>query len=139
MAEDIAQEAFTRLIRLDQQGKAPPQPEAWLYRVVRNLAIDSLRKERRFHDYVQHSQENAPPWFRESTRSNEHESWENRCDGEFLQSRLQELPLNQRETIVAHLWGELSFREIAAMCGRSFSTVRREFHQGIETLRTYFQ
>jgi RNA polymerase sigma-70 factor (ECF subfamily) len=41
-AEDVVQEAFIRFVQLDR--KAVDQPVAYLYRIVRNLALDWTRR-----------------------------------------------------------------------------------------------
>jgi RNA polymerase sigma-70 factor (ECF subfamily) len=43
-AEDVVQEARLRLLK---QDSAPDNEEAWLFRVVTNLALDRLRREKR--------------------------------------------------------------------------------------------
>jgi RNA polymerase sigma-70 factor (ECF subfamily) len=48
---------------------------------------------------------------------------------------LQGLPLDQREVIVARLWGGLSFEEIAVVADCSTSTAFRRFNAGIDALR----
>jgi len=42
-AEDMVQEAFGRLVGEAQRGKWPDQPEAWLRRVISNLAVSDWR------------------------------------------------------------------------------------------------
>src|SRR5437879_13764246 len=42
--EDVVQEAFLKLVR---QGRPPQDAVAWLYRVVRNGALDVARRARR--------------------------------------------------------------------------------------------
>ena len=48
---------------------------------------------------------------------------------------LEQLPPEQREVIVARLWGGLSFEQIAAVAGCSASTAFRRYEAGIEALR----
>jgi RNA polymerase sigma factor (sigma-70 family) len=48
---------------------------------------------------------------------------------------LQNLPVEEREVIVARLWGELSFEQIAEVAGCSPSTAFRRYNAGIEALR----
>ena len=48
---------------------------------------------------------------------------------------LEELPVEQREVIIARLWGELSFEEIANIYGTAVSTAHRRYQQGIAALR----
>ena len=133
VAEDVAHDAFVRLAELVRDGQPPDNAVTWLYRVARNAAIDRLRHKRQQSKHAEHFARNHADWF--IARESNGERLDNRLDGRMLTERLQELPLEQREVIVAHLWGGLTFREIAALVGRPFSTVRREFHKGLETLR----
>jgi DNA-directed RNA polymerase specialized sigma24 family protein len=48
---------------------------------------------------------------------------------------LGDLPLSQRESIVAHLWGGLTFEQIADVTGTSASTAHRQYQAGILELR----
>ena len=48
---------------------------------------------------------------------------------------LAKLESEEREAIVAHLWGGLSFAEIASLMKSSAATVHRRFWSGIESLR----
>lgn len=56
-AEDIAQEAFLRLVRQLLSGDAPIRLRAWLHRTTTNLAIDEHRRNRTQQQY----QEQASP------------------------------------------------------------------------------
>jgi len=44
VAEDIAQDAFVRLVREIERDRAPLQPAAWLHRVAANLATSRGRR-----------------------------------------------------------------------------------------------
>jgi RNA polymerase sigma-70 factor (ECF subfamily) len=46
-SEEVAQEAFTRLLCLES-GDRPRDPDAWLFRVAHNLAVDAHRRSRRW-------------------------------------------------------------------------------------------
>ncbi len=50
-------------------------------------------------------------------------------------SLLERLPADEREAIVARLWGGLSFEQIADLAGCSPSTAFRRYSAGIEALR----
>ena len=132
-AEDVAHDVFVRLAELVRDGQPPDHVAAWLYRVARNAAIDRLRRKRQQSKHVEHFAHNNAEWF--VTHESSDEQLDNRLDGRMLTERLQELPLEQREVIVARVWGGLTFREIAALVARPQSTVRREFHKGLETIR----
>lgn len=46
LAEDVVQEAMLRALRVWPAEGVPEAPEAWLFRVARNLALDSLRRQK---------------------------------------------------------------------------------------------
>src|SRR5688572_25860644 len=46
LAEDVVQEALLRALRAWPAGGVPDNPEAWVLRVARNLALDSLRRQK---------------------------------------------------------------------------------------------
>ncbi len=58
--DDVVQTAFLKLAR---QRTAPDNPAAWLYRVVRNGAIDAARAARRRQKYETRAAEQSPAWF----------------------------------------------------------------------------
>ena len=56
-------------------------------------------------------------------------------DPESAQAALAVLPLEQREVIVAHLWGGLTFDQIAELVGFSASSTHRLYQAGLLALR----
>jgi RNA polymerase sigma-70 factor (ECF subfamily) len=48
---------------------------------------------------------------------------------------LAELPLEQREVIVARIWGGLTFEDIACVADCSVPTAHRRYHAGLAALR----
>lgn len=45
LAEDVVQEAMLRALRIWPALGVPDEPHAWVFRVARNLALDSLRRQ----------------------------------------------------------------------------------------------
>lgn len=121
--EDVVQEAFLKLVR---QSRPPEDPVAWLYRVVRNGALDAVKMARRRQ---QRESVAARPvrWFVEPAVDD--------LDADTAVAALQRLPPEQREVIVARHWGGLSFEQIAAAAGCSASTAFRRYSAGVEDLR----
>lgn len=119
--EDAVQEAFCKLVALPTP---PDDAAAWLFRAVRNAAIDSGRSARRRHKR-EASVARPDRWFAE-------------CDGpdsEQAAEALKSLDGDLREVIVARLWGGMSLEQIAGIVGCSVSTVHRRFEAGIAILR----
>ena len=121
--EDVVQEAFVKLVR---QSRPPEDAAAWLYRVVRNGALDAAKMARRRH---QHEAAAARPvrWFVEPEVDG--------LDAKTAVAALERLVPEQREVIMAHHWGGLSFEQIAAVVGCSASTAFRRYTAGVEELR----
>ena len=121
--EDVVQDALLKLAAL----RPPPRDAvAWLYRVVRNAAIDAgkaeLRRRRR-----ESAAARPARWFVEPAVDG--------LDAEAAVAALRRLPAEEREVIVARLWGGLSFEQIAEAAGCSASTAFRRFSAGIDALR----
>ena len=123
--EDVVQTAFLKLIRL---GTPPENLVPWLYRVVRNGAIDASRASRRRLKYEAAAADASPQWF---TPSDDPMGLDARTAAEALST----LPVETREIIVAHLWGGLTFEQIAQTVGSSAATCYRRYAAGLESLR----
>lgn len=120
--EDLVQDAF---VRLAQQSPPPDQVLPWLYRVVRNAAISDARgraRRARREGIVGV----AEGWYAGNTE---------RIDADEAAQRLAELPLEQREVIVARIWGGLTFEEIARLAGCSLPTAHRRYQAGLADLQ----
>ena len=122
--EDVVQTALLKLVRL---GRPPENPVPWLYTVVRNAARDAQRSARRRTKYETRRAEQTPNWFEDSFSG---------LDGETATAALESLPDDVREIVIAHLWGGLTFEQIAATVGGSASTAYRRYVAGIAALRS---
>lgn len=126
-AEDVVQEAFLKLAGLRE---LPENPAAWLYRVVRNAAVDAGKAARRRRRHEATVSAAASGWFETETDSQLGE-----IDPDQAADELKSLPVDEREIIIAHLWGGLTFEQIAQVAGCSSSTAHRRYAQGLSTLR----
>jgi RNA polymerase sigma-70 factor (ECF subfamily) len=120
--EDVVQDAFLKLIALKY---SPDDHAAWLYRVVRNGALDAAKMQRR---RIRRETAACPErWFVEPQIDG--------LDAELAVGALERLPPELRETIVARLWGGLTFEQIAEISGVSASSAFRRYEAGIAALR----
>jgi RNA polymerase sigma factor (sigma-70 family) len=115
-AEDLSQETFLRAWRsFDQiRGLAPPAQRAWLLTTLRNLTVDSVRKEK--PDRWQ-SWESQP-----EQASDDNETAFLRLDVAKALTRLDPL---DREIVILRYFADLSSREIGETLSMAESTVRR--------------
>jgi RNA polymerase sigma-70 factor (ECF subfamily) len=123
-ADDVVQEAFMQLAR---QATMPNDPRAWLFRVVRNGALSARRRATRRRRHEMSAASERRDWFESRPDA--------RLDADRAAAALADLPEDLRETVVAHLWGGLTFEQVADLTGTSSSTAHRRYEQGLKTLR----
>jgi RNA polymerase sigma-70 factor (ECF subfamily) len=121
--EDVVQESFCKLAG---QPSPPGDPVAWLYRVVRNAAIDASKADRR-RQRREAAVARPVPWFDQVSVDG--------LEAATAVAALESLPVEQREVIVSRLWGGMTLEEIAAVVGCSVSSAHRRFTAGIASLR----
>lgn len=126
--EDVVQDA---LVKLAAQPRPPINPPAWLFRTVRNGAINAGIAGRRRRRYETEAAKKTPAWFEADPLSLNDAG----VDPESAEAALAALPCEQREVLVARLWGNLSFEQIAELVGTSSSSAHRLYHAGLEVLR----
>ena len=123
-AEDAVQEAFCRLFRLRH---TPRHLKAYVFRSVRNAAVDQLRR--------------TPPGelgITETLFDPADDPGKTATDNEFRRNvalAMRSLTDDQRETVIQHLYAGLSFREIAVSREVPVNTVSSWYRRGIEKLR----
>lgn len=129
LARDLVQEGFLRLCRQDRAQVEARLP-AWLYAVVRNLAIDRQRKEGRMHgsdgvDLAARAGAAVAPLERLAAAEQESR----------LLAAIEELPARQREVVHLKFARGLRYREIAEVTGTSVGNVGFVLHTALNRLR----
>jgi RNA polymerase sigma-70 factor, ECF subfamily len=123
-SEDVVQEAFMALLTLT---KIPYCPEAYLYRAVRNKALNYKRGLwRRVARELESSR-----WFERSPDESEAERAAMDC--------LTKLPAEQREVIVLKIWSQQTFEEIGELLEISPNTAAGRYRYGMAKLRGLMQ
>jgi RNA polymerase sigma-70 factor (ECF subfamily) len=126
-AEDAVQEAFFRVFRL---GVKPDNFKAYVFRSVRNIAIDQLRRNSKLvemnQDFIFDS---AGPDDDLEAKELKHK----------VAQVLQMLSADERETIVQHLYGGLTFREISEIRGDPVGTVASWYRRGLARMKAHLE
>jgi len=130
-AEDVVQNALVRLYELYKLAEPPENVAAWLFALVRNESNDRFRRRKKHERLNEDYALSKEHWF-----ESDHES---RLDAALVAGQLQRLPLELREIIVAKIWGELTYEEIAQVTGSSKSTVHRKYVEGLSLLKKMVQ
>jgi RNA polymerase sigma factor (sigma-70 family) len=128
-SEDVTQDAFSKALLALRGSQAEIELRPWLYRIVRNTALNDLR--------------DRPPSTEElgeaiaGGRSAAAEA-EGREEMTELMDRLRALPEPQRAAIVMRELEGLSHEEIAASLGLSGGAARQVIYRARQTLRGGF-
>jgi RNA polymerase sigma-70 factor (ECF subfamily) len=123
VAEEIVQEACVRAASRWSKVGALDSPGAWTYRVARNLATSSLRRqqaERRARNRLGDADVDPGP---------------DSAAQLAVRAALAKLPNAQREAVVLKYFLGLDGPEIAERTGRSHDAVRALIKRGIAALR----
>ena len=129
-AEDITQDAYLRFSDATRE-EWPDNPVAYLYRIVRNLAMDSHRRSRfendlftRDVDDIAQTQPCSAPSVEQQTIASD--------ELERLGKALAELPSRTRVAVEMHRLGGYKLREIAAHLNVSTSMAQHLVKEGIK-------
>jgi RNA polymerase sigma-70 factor (ECF subfamily) len=120
-AQDAVHQVFLRLLERGGLDRVA-DPKAYLFVSVRNVILNDLRARER-HVSI----ENESIWFDPPNRDHA---------AEFnLRRALGELSEDQRQVTVLHIWGELTFAQIADVLGVSTNTVSSRYRYALAKLR----
>lgn len=121
-AEDAVHEAMVRLCR---SGKSPTgDPIAYVFAAVRNAAVDQNRKGRSvsIFDLAEPSQEPVS-------------ALDDLERDRLVADAIEELPDEQREAVVMHLYGGLTFQQVADVLEEPLQTIASRYRRALATLR----
>lgn len=122
VAEDLAAEAFAHAYSRWPKVQQHPNPDAWLLRVVGNLAVDHVRKETR----------------RPEVRGDAGRADPSADDAAFridLTDALRHLSGRQQEVVVMRYIIDLTEEDVASSLGMSTGSVKTHLHRATAKLR----
>jgi RNA polymerase sigma-70 factor (ECF subfamily) len=125
-AEDVLHQVFLRLLQKDTV--VPDIPLAYLYRCVRNAALNSRRSTR--HEL----QPDLANPARNGVALFEHHGGKREA-ALALHAALFTLSEEQREVVVLRIWSGMTLEEVAALTGVPLNTAASRFRYALEKLR----
>lgn len=133
-ADDVVQEAFTRVLALRHAGRPVEKLRSVLHRTAYNLVIDASRRRKlRDHDDIDALPEDAVPAAARSTQPEERLSAAQRA--EAMLSTIEALPPRCREAFVLFKIDGLDQAEVARRMGISVNMVERHVMRGMDACR----
>jgi len=147
-AEDVTGDFFIKLWEIADTYKPGNGHRAWLARIAKNLAIDSVRKSKReilseVMDEVNAVSDDASDGgIYKNSEGNPSKGIDTKSivESEVIEDisiteALQKLSDNEREIVHLKVMGELSFKEIARLLGQPMGTVTWRYRNAMNKLR----
>lgn len=123
--DDAVQAAFIDLAAL---AAPPANPRAWLYVTTKRKAQNIARGERRRSNHTRAAASTSPRWIVPAMEAPE-------IDPHRLQSALGQLSDQERRLVVARVWSDMGFEDLATMLDCSVSTAFRRYQSALEKLK----
>ncbi|HEY2029190.1 MAG TPA: RNA polymerase sigma factor [Myxococcales bacterium] len=138
-AEDLAQEAFLRVIKSAQDWEERARFQTWLYTIARNLCVDASRRDhhRRADSLDAEGPQGESPMV-DSVPSPGIDPARGAASARLrplLEKALLALPAEQREVFVLRELGGVAFKEIAEIVRANENTVKSRMRYALEGLR----
>ena len=134
-AEDVVQEALTRLLTSRRKSRDVENAPAYLRSIVFNLARSRLRRRSTEHRRASTVAQRHMALHSAATRSPEEHAVQRFSDA-LVADALRVLPARQRECVVLRYYLELSEAEIARALGISKGSVKTHTSRAMGALRT---
>lgn len=117
-AEDVLHQIFLKLLGMRQ---LPEDPRPYLFKAVRNRALNAMRNSARLTSLDGKEWLMKPPGMVDA--------------GLEVEKAMHELPPEQREVVVMRIWGEMALTEIAVVLEISENTVASRYRYALNRLR----
>ena len=129
--DDLVQETWLRVLERGGSYDGRYRFEPWLFRVARNIALDTMRK-RPMNSLDSNEGDRSSP---ASGEASPYTLAARTQDAERLADAVQTLEPVYREALVLRFQEDLSLLEISVIVGAPVSTVASRIYRGLATLR----
>lgn len=120
-AMEITQEAFFRAIKTDQAFRGESESYTWLCAIAKNIFIDETRRRKRF---TEEPEEDIP-----DVRKDIEGRLTDKESSLKIHQILHSLEEPYKEVFQLRVFGELSFKEIGAIFGKTETWARVTYHR----------
>jgi RNA polymerase sigma-70 factor (ECF subfamily) len=128
-AEDAVHEAFARLAK--QRDRPPGDALAYVYKAVRNAAIDQTRRRQARPTPT----DDIASLFETRSEDDPGQRAETSETQTMLMQAIDNLPSDEREAVVMRSFGGLTLKQIAEATGRPLTTVSSQYQRALGRLR----
>ena len=137
LAEELAQDVWTSVIRAAADWRPDAKFTTWLYRLAHNRLIDHYRRRNLvvFTALEEEGEASSPAHEVPSTAPTPEEATDQRAAARRAVRLVETLPPAQREALLLQLEGGLSLEESAAATGAGFETVKSRLRYALARVR----
>lgn len=131
LAHDLTQETFLRLFDARERLPQIENQRAWIYRIATNLALTTLKRQRRFAWL---------PWRKSEEVAYQHQESSGEIDQRLLiEQTLSELSPKYRVPLLLYSRDGFSVREVAHVLGISEGAVKNRLYRARQAFRVLFR
>ena len=136
IAEDLFQETFIKIINNLKKGKYNEEGKflPWAMRIAHNMAIDYFRKMKRMPTITDSSGDDVFRTIKIAVENRE-EQIIRTAKEDMVRLAINRLPEEQRQVLILRHYGNLSFKEIAAMTDVSINTALGRMRYALTNMR----
>ena len=136
IAEDLFQETFIKIINNLKKGKYNEEGKflPWAMRIAHNMAIDYFRKMKRMPTITDSSGDDIFRTIKIAVENREEQIIRTEKE-DMVRLAINRLPEEQRQVLILRHYGNLSFKEIAAMTDVSINTALGRMRYALNNLR----
>jgi RNA polymerase sigma-70 factor, ECF subfamily len=134
-AEDLVQETYIRAIPAMCRLRPDSNIKAWLFKILRNIWFNQLRKRRSDPPLVQSDMEGSPIDRLVNPGKDSYEIYSGEAEARRVRAAIEQLSLEFREVILLREFEELSYQEIASLLGCPPGTVMSRLARARSKLR----
>jgi len=134
-AEDLVQETYVRALPAIGRLRADGNIKAWLFKILRNLWLNQLRKRRTYPELLDAGVDESPVNEIVDPRKDPYATYVSNVTAERVQTAIQQLSAEFRETILLREFEDLSYQEIAVLLECPVGTVMSRLARARRKLR----
>lgn len=133
LSEDLAQETFVKMIKNIDKFSGKSKLSSWLCEIAKNNWIDYLRKNKRQIEIVKGSKEDKE--IEIQSEQNIEDEFIEKENKDNVYEKINSLDEISKKVMYLRAQGELSFKEIGDVLGKSENWARVTFYRGKQKLK----
>ena len=133
LSEDLAQETFVKMIKHIDKFSGKSKLSSWLCEIAKNNWIDYLRKNKRQIEIINGNKEDNE--IERQSEQNIEDEFIEKEDKDKVYERINSLDEISKKVMYLRVQGDLSFKEIGDILGRTENWARVTFYRGKQKLK----